>query len=195
MAVAMVYSASYAPEYFTPEEPLVEALPSSKEGTIEETIEGVRAIARNSGIPEELLLAKYWGEGGYMWNFETNSACSGGPGCQWVGLRQFKPSGEVIVSWANAIGIGQVVPYWHPECDEAKLRSDWVYNAQCGANFLVDLHSRYGSWEQAVWHYYGPGEADLGLSWVTGWIENPPINPETGLPAWEAKSAADILSR
>ena len=160
--------------------------------SLEHTVERLRVIAQEERVPEELLLPKFWAEGGYWWNPETgdwssapNGQCDG---CQWVGLRQYLPDGSVVESYSGSHGISQIYVKVHPEYDVEKAEEDWEYTARYGARYLRSMYDLKGSWSGAVMKYHSPGEAAQGLAKVETWLEHPPTNPETGQPVWQEVS-------
>jgi len=157
-------------------------------------------MARERGIPEELLLAKFWAEGGYWWDGGLAAWCPAyDKGChgeevekrlKWVGLRHWWPNGEVVESHSGSHGIAQIYVPVHPEYNVETSKTDWEYCARYGADYFRLMYDRQGNWSDAVRKYHSPGEAELGLKRVRNWLINPPTNPETGLPAWNPNPGA-----
>lgn len=151
--------------------------------TMVRTVEILWEVAEERGIPPQFLLAKLYFEGGYMYNG------------RWMGLRNWKPDGSMTKSpsYADCRGIGQVCKYWHPNFDQARAgdlndpEAALRYSAGFAADFLVWLYNQEGDWMEVVMRYHGTfDEGSLGQRLTRGFITNPPINPETGQPAWPA---------
>lgn len=161
-----------------------------------ETIRIVRKVALERGIPPEVLMAKLWYEGGYFVTQNADGTYSevsdNYPGAKWIGLRNVHADGTLIKSpsEANCGGIGQVCTYWHPDYDEERARTDLEYAVTFAADFFGAKFDETGSWSAAVKRYHSPDEAQKGLDFTTGFLTNPPLNPETGQPAWEAQNAS-----
>ena len=59
-----------------------------------------------------------------------------------------------IISSAGAVGIMQIVPWWHPEVDPRDPDASIAYAGE----YLRQLFNRFGSWEKALAAYnWGPG--------------------------------------
>lgn len=118
----------------------------SEEPSMAQKVRVIRRIAREEGVPEELGLAKLYAESG------------------------LDPKAR---SYAGALGIGQVVPRYHPTFDTSRW-DDWQYNARYALRFYRSLYDRYGDWRKATWHYYSPAEAGEGARIVERLMLRPP---------------------
>lgn len=153
--------------------------------TMARTVEIVWQVAEERGIPPQFLLAKLYYEGGYMWNE------------RWMGLRNWKPDGSMTrsYSYADCRGIGQVCKYYHPAFDQDRAgdltnpEAALYYSTSFAADFIVQLFNETGDWSSVVMRYHGTQEeGSKGLQFTRNFITSPPINPETGQPAWPAAS-------
>lgn len=65
---------------------------------------------------------------------------------------------DIINGWtvgeAGAVGVGQIVPKWHPDSDPYSVNGSVYY----AAAYLAQLYRSFGSWRQALAAYnWGPG--------------------------------------
>ncbi len=157
--------------------------------SLQDTAAELRSMARQKGVHEELLLAKFWIEGGYYWNPQTgewSEAREGRcEGCSWIGLRHYLPNGKVVESYSGAHGIGQVFVPVHPEYDVARAEKDWKYSAEYSVEYFRLMKVMHGSSSNAVRRYHSPAEAEQGLENVKKFLADPPLNPETGELLWQ----------
>jgi hypothetical protein len=161
---------------------------------VTEMVQIVTREALKRGIPPEYALAKLWYEGGYFWDPTTGQQVdSRTPGRVWVGLRNLDSSGELVTSYAGCAGVGQVCPQWHPEYDLERAKNDPEYAVAFALDFMSYLYDQTGTWDAVTGRYHSPSEAPEGQRLTQQFLTNPPINPETGQPAWEAQPSS-VLS-
>ena len=95
----------------------------------------IATASQQAGIPEQYVAAMMMIESG------------GNPSAQ---------------SRTGALGLMQIMPNWHPDFKGSFL--DPEANLQYGANYMMELYQKYGTWDDAVQAYNaGPGNWDQYL--------------------------------
>lgn len=150
----------------------------------------IEMAAANEGIPTALLKAICWVEG---WDRFTGERCQNWyrtGGTVMVGGRLFSAApGEVVKDRdGNGLCAFQITLRWHPESDANRLKTDFTYCVREAARILVGAAPKPASpsieaWEMNTRRYGNWNNANYWPQ-VRRQALNPPINPETGQPAW-----------
>lgn len=165
--------------------------------TLTERLMVIEMVANNFGIPPALLKAICWQEG---WDRFSGRRCE-----NWYakgGTVSYNNSfgkgsfvataGEAIKSFdVNGFCAFQITLRWHPksESDVARLKNDFTYCVNDGARILVGKGpnppppDNIDAWGERVWAY-GDRNNPNYRPIVLNFAKNPPVNPDTGKPAW-----------
>lgn len=144
--------------------------------TLTERFAVIEMVAVNEKIPPSVLKAICWQEG---WDRFSGRRCE-----NW-----YKGSGGVITSAdGNGLCAYQITLRWHPETDAARIRNDFTYCVQEGARVVLSTARPADDKNPLAWEAnikrFGPGNNPSYIGIVMNFLRNPPVNPDTGKPAW-----------
>ncbi len=149
---------------------------TDKSINLAERLTVIEMVATNERIPPSVLKAICWQEG---WDRYTGRRCE-----NW-----YKGSGGVITSAdGNGLCSFQITLRWHPETDEARIRRDFTYCVTEGARVVLQTARPADDKNPLAWEpnikRFGPGNNPSYIGIVMNFLRNPPVNPDTGKPAW-----------